>query len=114
MPPSLFRETVIERQRRHIQAEIGGPLPIRVAAKDGGTGAGVSDIAGGEKQKATGADIGCSGGELVCPIAQISVAGFCLAKVSAMCLTCASGRPVTRSTSCGGHFAACLRISSTP
>ena len=50
----------------------------------------------------------------VCPIAQINVAGFSLANSSATCLTCASGRPVTRSTSRGGHFAASLRISSTP
>src|ERR1700686_2634002 len=64
MPPSLFRETVIERQRRYIEAEIGGALHIGVAAKDVGTGAGVSDIAGGEKQNAAGADIGRSGGEL--------------------------------------------------
>ncbi len=40
----------------------------------------------------------------VWPIAQISVDGRSLAKISATCLTCASGRPVTRSTSSGVHF----------
>ena len=64
MPPGVFGETVIERQRRHVEAEIGGALHIGVAAKDVGAGAGVSDIAGGKKQKAAGADIRRAGGEL--------------------------------------------------
>jgi len=50
----------------------------------------------------------------VCPIAQIKVEGFCLAKVSATRLSCASGTPVTRSTSSGVHFSTSLRTSSMP
>ena len=50
----------------------------------------------------------------VAPMHQIRVAGFCVAKTCAMRFTCASGRPVTRSTSCGFHFATSARTSSMP
>ena len=67
MPPGVFGKTVIERQRRHIEAEIGGALHIGVAAKNVGAAAGVSDIAGGEQQDAAGTDIRGAGRELGLP-----------------------------------------------
>jgi 4-oxalocrotonate tautomerase len=42
------------------------------------------------------------------------VDGRSFANTSAMCLTCASGKPVTRSTSSGVHVATSARISSRP
>src|SRR5262249_39176948 len=66
-PPRLFGQTVVERQGRDIESEIGGPLHVGVAAEDIGPGAGRSDIAGGEEQKAAGADVGGAGCELGLP-----------------------------------------------
>ena len=64
MPPGVFGKTVIERQRRHIEAEIGRALHVGVAAENIGAAAGVSDIAGGEQQDAAGADVRRAGREL--------------------------------------------------
>ena len=64
MPPGLFGKAVIERQRRHIEAEIGGALHVGMAAENIGAAAGMTDIAGGEQQNAACADIRRAGGEL--------------------------------------------------
>src|ERR1700730_2570255 len=64
MPPGVFGKTVIERQRRYIEAQIGGALHIGVAAKDVGTAASGSHIAGDESQNAARADISRAGSEL--------------------------------------------------
>ena len=50
----------------------------------------------------------------VVPMHQISVAGFCVANISATLRSCAAGTPVTRSVSCGVHFATSARTSSMP
>jgi hypothetical protein len=70
-----------------------------------------ADVASGEQQDAARAHVGGAERVLVWPIAQIRVEDFSLAKIFAMRLTCASGSPVTRSTSAGGHFSASLRTS---
>jgi hypothetical protein len=64
MSPGLFGKTVIERQRRHIEAEVGGALHIGVATKDIGAAARVSHIAGGEQQNAARANVRRAGREL--------------------------------------------------
>ena len=58
MPPGIFGEAVIERQRGYIEAQIGGALNIGMATKNIGAGAGVSDIAGREQQDAACPNIG--------------------------------------------------------
>ena len=57
MPPGALVEAVVERQGRHIEAEIGGALDVGVAAEDIGAAAVMADIAGGEQQDAARADI---------------------------------------------------------
>ena len=64
MPPRVFGKTVIERQRRHIETEIGGALHIGVTTKYIGAAPGISDIAGGEQQDAARTDIRRAGREL--------------------------------------------------
>ena len=64
MLPCLLGKTVIERQRRHIEAEIGGTLDIGVAAENICSSAGMTDIAGGEQQDATCPHICSSGRKL--------------------------------------------------
>ena len=64
MPPRFLGQAVIERQRRHIEAEIGGALHIGMAAENIGAAAGMPDIAGREQQNAARADICRAGGEL--------------------------------------------------
>ena len=114
MLPRLFGKTVIERQRRHIEAEIGGALHIGMAAENIGAPAGMTHIAGGEQQNAACPDICRAGGELGLAHRPDQRRRLLVAKTSAMCLTWASGKPVTRSTSSGVHFATSLRISSMP
>ena len=58
MLPGPFDETVIERQRRHIEAQIGGPLYVGVAAEDVRARAWLADIARGETQDAERTDVG--------------------------------------------------------
>ena len=50
----------------------------------------------------------------VWPIAQIKVAGFWVANISATRLSCSPGTPETRSTSSGVHLSISLRTSSKP
>ena len=64
MLPRLFGKTVVERQRRHIETEIGGALHVGVAAENIGAPAGMPDVAGGKQQNAAGPDICRAGGEL--------------------------------------------------
>ena len=115
MLPGALGKAVVERQRHDIETEVGGALHVAVAAEDVGAVAEAADIAGGEQQDAAGADVGGADRELgLAHRPDQRQAGFCFAKVSAMRLTCASGRPVTRSTSSGGHFSTSLRTSSMP
>ncbi|GJE45963.1 hypothetical protein AEGHOMDF_5163 [Methylobacterium soli] len=58
MLPAAFDEPVIERQRRHIEAEIGRALNVGVSAEDVGAGARLADIAGGQAEDAQSPDIG--------------------------------------------------------
>src|SRR3984893_16946550 len=44
MSPGIFGKTVIKRQGRHIEAEIGGALAVGVPAENVGTAAGMSDM----------------------------------------------------------------------
>ena len=64
MPPGVLGKAVVERQRRHIEAEIGGPLHVGVAAENIGAVPGMPDIAGGKQQNAAGTDIRRAGREL--------------------------------------------------
>src|SRR5258707_534209 len=64
MSPRVFGKTVVERQRRHIETEIGGALHVGVATKYIGAAPGISDIAGGEQQDAARIDIRRAGCEL--------------------------------------------------
>ncbi len=64
MLPRLFGKTVIERQRRYIEAEIGGALDIGMAAENIGAPAGMTDVAGGKQQNAACPDICRTGGVL--------------------------------------------------
>ncbi len=64
MSPCALRKAVIERERRHIEAEVGRALDVGVAAEDVGAAAGHADVAGGEQQEAAGADVGRAGREL--------------------------------------------------
>ena len=56
--PRILGKAVVERQRRHIEAEIGRALDVVVATKDVGACADVTDIAGGEQQYAARAHVG--------------------------------------------------------
>ena len=58
MPPRAFDETVVERQRHDIEADIGGALHVVVAAEDVGAGAGLADIAGEQERDAARPHIG--------------------------------------------------------
>ncbi len=64
VPPGLLGKAVVERQRRHVEPEVGRALDVGVAAENIGAAAGVADIAGGEQQDAAGPDIGRAGREL--------------------------------------------------
>jgi hypothetical protein len=64
MPPGVFGKTVIERQRCHIEAKIGGTLHIGMTTKNVGAAPGVSNIAGGEQQNAARTDVRRAGREL--------------------------------------------------
>ena len=64
MPPCAFDETVIERQRHDIEADIGGALHVVVAAEDVGAHAWAADIAGEQKRNAARAHIGGADGVL--------------------------------------------------
>ncbi len=64
VPDDAFDQAVIERQRHHIEAEIGRALHVGVAAEDVGSGAGRADIAGGEEQRAECAHVGGADGVL--------------------------------------------------
>ena len=62
--PGALGEAVVERQRRDIEAEVGGALHVAVAAEDVGAVAEAADIAGGEQQDAAGANVGGADREL--------------------------------------------------
>ena len=64
MPPGVLVKPVVERQRRHIEAEIGCALDVVVPAENVGAVAVVTDIAGGEQQDAAGAHVRRSHREL--------------------------------------------------
>ena len=52
MTPCAFDQAVVERERHDIEAEIGCPLHVGVAAEDVGALAGTANIAGGQQQDA--------------------------------------------------------------
>ena len=58
MSPRAFHQPVIERQRRDIEAHVGGALHVAMATENIGTAAKDADIAGREQQVAIGAHIG--------------------------------------------------------
>ena len=58
MPPRAFGEPVIERQRHHIEPDIGGALHVVVAAEDIGASPWRADIAGEQQRDAARAHIG--------------------------------------------------------
>ena len=62
--PGAFDQTVIERQRHDIEADIGRALHVAVAAEDVGAAAEGADIAGRQQQVAIGADVGGADGVL--------------------------------------------------
>src|SRR6201993_1928418 len=80
MSPSFFRQTVVERQRRHIEAEIGGALHVGMSAKDVGTSAGNANVACGEKKNAARTNIRRSGRELGLSHCPDQCRGFLLGK----------------------------------
>jgi len=67
MPPATLGKSVIERQSRHIEAEIGRALHVVMAAEDVGAAAAVADIARGKQQNAARADVGRPGRVLGLP-----------------------------------------------
>ena len=67
MPPGIFGKTVVKRQCRYIEAEIGGSLHVGMAAKYICPTSGVSHIAGGEKQDAACTNVRRAGRELGLP-----------------------------------------------
>ena len=64
MLPCAFDETVIKRQRRDIEADIGRALHVAVAAEDVCAGPVRADVAGREQKIAVGADVGSADGVL--------------------------------------------------
>ena len=58
MPPGVFVQAVISRQRRDIEPEIRRPLHIAMAAEDIGARTIGTDIASGQQQNGEGAHIG--------------------------------------------------------
>ena len=58
MLPRAFDQTVVARQRHHIEAEVGGALHVAVAAEDVGAVTEAADVAGGEQRDAERPHVG--------------------------------------------------------
>ena len=76
MPPCALIEAVIERQRRHIEAEIGSPLDVGVTSENVGPAPGKSTLPVASSRRQLARTLAVPVVNWVWPIAQISVAGF--------------------------------------
>jgi hypothetical protein len=64
MPPGVLGEAVVEGEGGDIESDVGCALHVVMTAEDIRTVTEAADVAGGEHQDATGANIGCADGVL--------------------------------------------------